>query len=61
MLRDGASSSRTTSRTVTVDGGVTSGSPNAGSADVKPSGNSEDGDSSFGEAAAFAFCRLRCL
>jgi hypothetical protein len=63
MLRRGASSSRATARNVTVGGGVKGGSANAESADKKPSGisDSEDVDSLFGEAAAFAFCRLRCL
>jgi hypothetical protein len=63
MFRDGASSPRATARNVTVGYGVKGGSANAESADKKPSGisDSEDGDSLFGEAAAFAFCRLRCL
>jgi hypothetical protein len=60
MLRDGASSLRATGRNVTVGGGVTGGSANAEPTDEQPSGinNSDDEDSSFGEAAVFAFCRL---
>jgi len=63
MLRDGASSSRAAARKVTVGGGAAGGSAKTGSVDEKPSGinGSEDGDSQFGEAGAFAFCRLRCL
>jgi len=43
--------------------GVTGGSANVGFADEEPSGisSSEYGDSSFGEAAAVPFFRLRCL
>jgi hypothetical protein len=63
MLRDGASPSRATSLTVTVTGGVAGGSADTESTDEKPSGinNSVDGASSFSEAAAFPFFRLRCL
>jgi hypothetical protein len=62
MLRDGAPPSRATARNVTVGYGVKGGSANADS-DENPSGisGSEDGDSLFDDAAAFAFCRLRCL
>jgi hypothetical protein len=61
MLRDGASSSRVTS--ISVVGAGAGGSTNVESADEKPSGisDSEDRDSWFGEATAFAFCRLRFL
>jgi hypothetical protein len=52
-----------TARNVTVGGGVTGDSANAEFADEKPAGisNSEDADSASGEAAAFAFRRLRGL
>jgi hypothetical protein len=48
---------------MTVGGGVAGDSANAEFADEKPAGisNSEDADSASGEAAAFAFRRLRGL
>jgi len=52
-----------TARNVTVGGGMTGDSANAEFADKKLAGisDSEDADSASGEAAAFAFCRLRGL